>query len=190
MAKKGVLVLVLAVLVAGGVFAQGAARNAASGNKYWLAGEVSFLGVGLRGDYALSDTLSLTVNAYFSTILVATETGANVGVRFFPYANAFYTGISVGYSAHGGISSGKYTYKGEEFEYADSLVSNEGLGIVPEIGARFKVGNGGFYLNPLLQVPITLGTRIPTISDLDEKLDLGFGVDWGIRVAIGLGYTF
>ncbi|MCL2609282.1 MAG: hypothetical protein FWD94_05195, partial [Treponema sp.] len=144
MAKKGLLVLVLAASVAGGIFAQETA-----GTQWWLSGELSLVGGGLRAEYMVSDKLSLSLNAYWTTLIIFNELGTNVVARYYPWAGNFYLGLGLGYSWHTSTT----TITSEELKTVvpqDSalqplgneigLLSNEGLGIVPEIGWRVDVG--------------------------------------------------
>ena len=182
MAKKGLLVLLLAAIVAGGVFAQD--------KKVWLSGEVSIVGAGLRGEYMLSDNLSLSVNAYWTSFLFFwNDMGANVMARYYFGDGVFYAGLGAGYSYNTGTKDVDFKYDGVTYTESQ-LVGTTGIGIVPEFGAKFKVGTSGLYVNPFLQVPVTIGKQTPVISIYGEDEDLGWGVTWGVRPAFGVGYTF
>jgi len=171
MIRKGLLVLALATLVAGGVFAQ----DDSAKTKLWLSGELSVLGAGLRGEYMLSDNLSISLNAYWTTLILFSDVGAAVVARFYPWAGNFYAGLGAGYGVHLGLSGSN-----------EDLYSTEtsGFSVLPEIGWRIDVGaRGGFFLNPLVQVPLILGNKV-----VYDNQGFGFGV--GFRAALGLGYTF
>ena len=167
--KRSFLVLVLAAFVAGGVFAQ---ERTAAGTKFWLQGEVSIVGGGGRIEYMITDNLSVGFNAYTTmTIIFALgDTGAIAVARYYPWAGIFYAGLGLGFQKH---------RNGEPL--------TTGFGIVPEIGWKMDVGSpGGFYINPLVQIPITIGK----ITSSYSGEDLGSETILGIRLAIGLGYTF
>ncbi|MDR2516050.1 MAG: hypothetical protein LBC88_01565 [Spirochaetaceae bacterium] len=163
MAKKVVLLLVLAAVAAGGVFAQ---EKTANVKRNWVSGEVSLIGAGLRYEFMINEKLSVGVNAYWSSLFfIFNELGANAVARFYPWGKKFHAGLGLGYDIHTGVTA------------------RAGLGIVPEVGWKIDVGNpGGFFINPLVQLPITLGK--------DDYWGAGFGIGIGFRAAIGLGWAF
>jgi hypothetical protein len=69
-----------------------------------------------------------------------------------------------------------------------TLVTKSGFDIVPEIGWKIDVGApGGFFLNPLVQLQLTLG-KSDLILGSGKEAD--FGVSVGFRAALGLGWSF
>ena len=185
MAKKVLVLLVLAVVIAGGVFAQ---EKAANVKRSWLSGEVSLVGAGARYEFMVNEKLSLGVNAYWTSLFfIFNDLGANVVGRFYPWGKTFYAGLGLGLGIHSGIEPLKKD--GETWDDSDWVVTRTGFDIVPELGWKIDVGQpGGFYLNPHAQLPLTLGTQKATIWGVDYEGDFGMSV--GFRAALGLGWSF
>jgi hypothetical protein len=179
MAKKLVWALLFAALVGGGVFAQ---EKTANVKRSWLSGEVSLFGAGARYEFMVNDKLSVGVNAYWTSLLfIFNDLGANVVARFYPWGKTFYGGLGLGFGGHTGteafIKDGK---KG-----STTIVSRSGFDVVPELGWKLDVGKpGGFFLNPHVQLPLTLGVQY---SGTDEG---DFGLSVGFRAALGMGWSF
>jgi hypothetical protein len=182
MAKKGLLVLVLACVLEGSVFAQ---EKTTDVDKFWLSGEVSLVGVGARAEYMLTPKFSVGLNAYWtSLIFIFNDIGVNAVGRFYPWGKIFYAGLGLGFAIHTGIED--FKKDGEKYDNdGDTLISRTGFGVVPEIGWKIDLGKPGeFFLNPHAQFPITLGTQ----EAWGETGD--FGVSVGFRAALGLGWAF
>jgi hypothetical protein len=161
--KKVVFLLVLAALVVGGVFAQ---EKTANVKRNWISGELSLVGAGLRYEFMINDKLSVGVNTYWTSLLfIFNDIGANVVGRFYPWGKKFHAGLGLGYGIHTG------------------LTARVGFDIVPEVGWKIDVGNpGGFFLDPLIQLPLTLGK--------EDYWNAGFGMSIGFRASLGLGWAF
>jgi hypothetical protein len=71
--------LVLAIIIAGGVFAQDA--------KNWIAGNVGLLGAGIQYERVLTDKISVGTGFYwYSTFFILHNLGIEVNVRFHPFS--------------------------------------------------------------------------------------------------------
>ena len=190
MAKKALVLLVLAAALAGGVFAQEKASNI---KKNWLSGELSLLGAGARYEYMLNKNWSVGVNAYWTSLFfVYNDLGANVVGRFYPWGKTFFAELGVGFGAHSGVETVDDTFTAGNRTYrvtGAELVTMNGVGIVPGIGWKLDVGKpGGFYMSPLLQVPITIGEK--DFSSIWSGAENEFGVGVGFRAAFGMGIAF
>ncbi|MDR0409197.1 MAG: hypothetical protein LBH18_02205 [Spirochaetaceae bacterium] len=191
MAKKGLLVLVLASVIAGGVFAQeneNEKAKTADVNKLWLSGELSLVGVGIRGEYMLTPNISAGLNVYFTSMFfLFNDIGLNAVGRFYPWGKTFYAGLGLGLSIHTGVED--FVKDGKKLGSGTQSITRTGFGIVPEIGWKIDSGKpGGFFMNPYIQFPITLGTTEVNIGGWgDMKGD--FGLSTGFRVALGLGWA-
>jgi len=153
--KRIVLVLVLAAVVSGAVFAQ----------NFWISAEGSVAGGGARVELMLFEWLSVGVNAYYnfgflpplinSHHFTKTDMGIDFSVRLYPGAGSFFIGIGLGYHEsfrYGGdhIIITSTSYGGGEFFH-----EREGFGITPEIGWKIDLGKqGGFFIQPGIKVPL------------------------------------
>jgi hypothetical protein len=175
------LILLLAAIAAGGIFAQ---EKTADVKKFWVSGEVSLVGAGARGEYMLTPKISVGLNAYWTSLFfVFNDIGINAVGRYYPWGKMFYAGLGVGYATHSGDEEVTVDWGWPLGEVTDKwIVVRKGFGIVPEVGWKIDLGNpGGFYLNPQAQLPLIIGKR-----DLDNKS----GVSVGFRVACGAGWAF
>jgi len=182
MTKKIILSLVLALVVAGGVFAQGKA-SAGGKVKNWISGEVSLLGAGARYERMLNDKFSIGANAYWSTFFIVwNELEIGASARFYPWGNSFFAGLGLGFHIHTGV----YSYKYEGGGSVTWFGSVTGAAITPELGWKIDVGGPGkFFLQPGVKMPITLG-----VLESYGNLKGGFRVGFGIVPYFGLGYSF
>ncbi|MDR0475270.1 MAG: hypothetical protein LBH43_16560 [Treponema sp.] len=160
--KKGLIFLVLAVLIAGVVFAQ--EDRAANVRNNWISGELSLVGVGLRYERMLGPNWSWGVNAYFSTIILYSDIGIDASVRFYPWGKNFFAGAGLGFHD----------------QFLMQMFAVVGVAITPEVGWKIDVGKEGeFYLQPGVKVPITFGT-----------FDGEFFTRPGFVGYLGMGYAF
>jgi hypothetical protein len=114
----------------------------------------------------LTDKLSVGANVYYSSLLIMmTEIEAGASVRYYPWGKTFFAGFGLGYHM-------------TEETIGEGL--STGGAITPEIGWKIDVGNaGGFFVQPGLKLPITLGMRRGE-----------FGVGFGAVAYCGLGWAF
>jgi len=172
MNKKGILLLfVLVVIIAGGVFAQ----EGGSGIKNWISGDVSLIGVGTRYERMLDENLSIGGTIFFhSFFLFWNSVGINVTARYYPWAGAgnFYAELDVGF---GTVTNTKRAING--------------VMVSPGVGWKIDLGKpGAFYINPMISLPIVLGR---SYSYRDGKTtDSGFKIGTNFRPAFGMGYAF
>ena len=184
--KKLILVLILAVVVAGGVFAQeqgleqeqeqvqeqrqeqGQSSNVRNN---WLSAELSLLGGGARYERMLGPNFSIGANIYFNTLfLFWNELEFGLFGRFYPWGKTFFAEIGLGYHVHTSLF------------VTDVATAIEGGSFTPAVGWKIDVGNpGGFFIQPGIRLPITFG-----LNQVTEE----FGVGVGIVLYIGLGGAF
>lgn len=189
--KKGVIVLVFALVVASGVFAQ--EEKSASSLSNWISGELSFLGVGARYEHMLNDNYSIGANAYWSSFFFLwNELGVDVTARYYPWGQGknFFVGVGLGFHIH----TGTYEYEYDNYLGGKSTASwfgaVTGVAITPEVGWKIDVGEvGGFYLQPGIKIPITFGLLEPytfTGGSTESEFRAGFG----FVPYFGMGYAF
>ncbi|MCL2762007.1 MAG: hypothetical protein FWD36_02215 [Treponema sp.] len=205
--KKRIFVLVLAVLIAGSVFAEQQANSKA----HWLSGELSILGVGARYEYMLSPNLSISVNVYFNNLfLFLNDWGFAAAGRFYPWGKTFFAELGLGYGFHSTFKDFTYndTYNAgsiwddDLLEWVPNMVTEKrtetdfvgitGFVVAPGVGWKIDVGApGGFYVQPGIKLPITFGDQEPIITwGTGQKYDTQFGVGMGFIIYCGLGYAF
>jgi len=183
--KKVILVLLLVAVITGGAFAQANIRA------NWISGEVSMLGVGARYEYMFSPKFSVGANAYFNNLfLFWNDWAIDANMRFYPTGKFFFAELGLGYSFHSGTGKYKYTSGGTTTTYDDTLITINGFGIIPGVGWKIDVGaEGGFFIQPGVKLPITLGSKKPVLDWWgDQKGEFGAGV--GIVFYCGFGYAF
>jgi hypothetical protein len=115
MTKKGLLVLVLVSVLAGGVFAQEAPWG---GKKNFVSADLGLLVAGLRYERLLSPKLSVGVDAYWANAFILfNELEAGLFARYYLFGG-FYGELGVGYHVHSGIEDVEYEYEswGEQKE--------------------------------------------------------------------------
>ena len=180
--KKVCLFVVLAFIMSGVVFAEsGGVRDMffgpVDGQRNWISGEVSLLGIGVRYERMLSNYFSVGGTAFLHSFLFFwNSVGIQATARWYPWASNFYTELGLGY---GYITTGEY--------------DADGIMITPGIGWRINLGRRGFFINPMIAVPITVGNRryhdYRFVDGVWEK-DSQFGTGLNIRPAIGFGFAF
>jgi hypothetical protein len=175
--KKVFAVLVLALLVAGGVFAQvGNADN-------WVGGQISFLGGGVKYERVLTSQFTVGGAAYFNYLIFWNNAGIKAFGRFYPWENIFFAELGLGY----GYRSGFDDYKKNGRTYSAWFYSINGFLLEPGVGWKIDVGGpAGFYIEPVLTIPLVFGSKKFDISGADSEF--GFGV--GFIAAFGMGYAF
>jgi hypothetical protein len=179
MKGKMLIVLILAAVVAGGVFGQ---EKSASATKHWISGEVGLLGAGLRYEYMLTENLSIGANVYWSSLFFFwNELEAGASLRYYPWGKNFFAGVGLGFHTH----TGTFDYD-TGYGTATWFGTITGAAITPEVGWKIDVGNaGGFFVQPGVKLPITLG-KLAAYGASDAEFRVGFGV----VPYCGLGWTF
>lgn len=215
MAKKIILGLALALVVAGGVFAQEGASGSA-GIKNWISGEVNIFGPGVRYEHMLTDKMSIGANAYWSTTWWRSDFEVGASFRYYVWKQLLFVGGGLGFHMNWGRYKYKYGY-GYDYDYdyydydylyygyygyrgASNIITRErghviGVAITPDVGFRIDVGDaGGFFLSPGIKVPITLGAYRPTnyswLLGEGNRLKSQFKVGVGVVAYLGLGYAW
>ena len=180
MKKRLLFCLVLVMLVAGGVFAQNRPANIRDN---WIQGELGLLGVGVRYERMLNSQWSVGANIYWSSFFIIwNELGIDATARYYPWGTNFFVGLGLGFHTHTGTA--EETYKGKKYS---EWVTITGVALTPEVGWKIDVGEeGGFYVQPGIKIPITIGKQDAIVSGAKTKTSVGFGV----VPYCGLGYAF
>jgi len=186
-AKKFVLVLVLAAIVAGGVSAQNT-----SGKENYVSGTAGILSAGAAYERFFTPRISAGACFYWANAFILwNELEAGLFGRFYMW-RGLYGELGLGFHQHTGFSTYKYEILGYTYTGTD-YVKTTGVGITPAMGYKFDPGKpGGFFIEPGIKIPITIGKKTPAWSLLssDESFDLGFGAAFGVVVYVGMGYAF
>jgi hypothetical protein len=166
--KKVIFILVLAILIAGGIFAQEQNSNSRT---HWVSGEVTIAGAGARYEYMLSPQLSVGGAAYYSsTFILYNDIGVDMFARYYPWAKTFFVGAGLGYHSTTILvmsDSGNQDFTG--------------IAITPEIGWKIDVGlAGNWFIEPGIKVPLTIAFA-GTMTGFQPGMPL---------VTFGLGYAF
>lgn len=187
--KKIVCFLVLLCLIMGAAFAQSKSSSKSVDN--WISGEVSLLGIGARYERMLNKNISIGVNAYWNSfIFIWNEIEAGASFRYYIFP-IFFIGSGLGFHIHTGTYEYTDTYtdwygrtQEETYSWFGSVY---GVAITPEVGWKIDVGGkGGFFVQPGLKVPVTLGKLQPWGGyDTSE-----FKVGVGFVPYCGLGFAF
>ena len=190
MAKRFVLVLVLMALVAGGVFANWPSTATWGGKKNFISGTLNLLGGGVSYERLLARKFGLGLNVYYSTFfIVISEFEAGLFGRFYIW-NGLYTDLGLGFHQHWGKVAGSGSGLGFLGIAAWDIIT--GFGITPGLGFKFDPGKpGGFFVEPGIKVPITIGKSIygdydPWTDTYSTKTKVGVGV----VAYVGLGWAF
>lgn len=167
--KKGIIFLVLAIFIAGGVFAQEI--------KNWISGEASFFGVGARYERMLNKNFSVGGMAFYNSLILWNAYGASAVARYYPWTNGFYVGCDLGY----GMIQGWEKIGGYSWVYVVS-----GVMVTPEVGWKIDFGDpGGFFISPMITLPIVFGKKT-----YDARSSSEFKVGTHFRAAVALGGSF
>jgi hypothetical protein len=179
--KKVLVVLVLLMVIGGGVFAQ-------SGPKNWISGTVGILGGGAQYERVLTEKFSIGAAVYYNTLFFFWHNfGVEAVGRFYPLANGgLFIGLGAGFGYKTGLSDfDDDIYGGTTSEWARWT----GFLLEPSVGWKFDLGaSGGFFIEPLLAVPIIFGAKKGTFSGWSDDSEFGVGVS--VRPAFSLGYAF
>jgi len=138
----------------------------------------------------LNSNMSIGANLYVSNLFIIwTDWGIIACGRYYPGGDKFFAELGLGYSYHSGIGDFTVTYGGTTYKGND-WIGTTGFGIVPGLGWKIDVGEpGGFFVQPGIKLPITLGKQKPIISGLNQY-DGEFGVGIGLVLYCGFGYAF
>jgi hypothetical protein len=75
--------------------------------------------------------------------------------------------------------------------YGNQFYSVIGFLLDPTVGWKVDVGDpGGFFIEPLISVPIVLGNKEYDLVSWSGKDNSKFGAGVGFRLAFGMGYAF
>jgi hypothetical protein len=181
--KRVFVLLVLAVLITGGAFAQTKTAIAPPPSSY-LSGKISVTGAGVRYEWMLTDKLSLGVNAYYNSIFIWEDWDIGASVRFYPFGEGFFIGGNVGFHSH----SDGFGIIPLIFIPIQRVV---GVAISPEVGWRTDVGEpGGMFLSYGVKLPIVIGGKSSILDDITETKSEGIGVAFSVVPYLGIGFSF
>jgi hypothetical protein len=178
--KKLLGIIVIGTVITASVFAQDKAA-ASKGN--WVSAEVSLIGIGARYERMLSPNLSVGANVYWSSLFFLwNELEAGAFARYYPWGKNFFVGAGLGFHIHTAIT--------DEGNWGLVYENITGAAITPELGWKIDVGNtGGFFIQPGIRLPITLGVKEKEGFFGDEN-DGEFSVGVGFIAYFGLGFAF
>jgi hypothetical protein len=189
MKKQILLVLVLAALLGGGVFAQ----------NNWISTEVSIIGGGLRYERVINPYLTLGANFYINTLPMFGEHityGGSVSARWYPTGRKFFleldfggmgnsrdTEVEVETFDNSGISTG--------YDWEDVNVSQGGFTITPGLGWTIDVGKaGGFFWSPGVKFPLIFTEETTAFTDQNEEVTIPGTVVPSVVLFLGFGFSF
>jgi hypothetical protein len=183
MKKKLVVLLVLLTALAGGVFAQDVPLGGKLNN---VAVDLGLVVGGARYERFLNSQFSVGVNAYWAnSFIIFNEMEFGAFGRFFPWRR-LYAELGLGFHVHSGVQDVDVPY-GNATVRGNGLVTNTGFAITPGVGYKFDPGNpGGFYVEPGIRVPITIGNKSYWAYGSDDE----FGLSAGFLIYCGLGWAF
>ena len=163
--KKLFILSILAIVVAGGIFAQ--EEKAANARSNWVSGELGlWIESGLRYERMLNQHFSFGAIYFYGLI---SGNNVNAFARFYPWGKTFFAGAALGY--HAGPLMG------------DDIT---GIGVTPEFGWKIDVGDvGKFFIQPGVRVPIAFGMKKD--SNTGEST---FGVGSTAVIYFGMGGSF
>ena len=181
--RKVLPFLILTVLMTGVVFAQEDVK------KNWVSGEISLLGVGVRYEFMLNPKFSVGVNGYWNNLFIVwNDWGVGANGRFYPWGGSFFAELGLGFSFHSGIDDYNVTVNDNTYIGSD-WVGTTGVGIAPGVGWKIDAGKpGGFFVQPGIRVPVTLGRKKPIIDIY--RYDGKFGAGVGVIIYCGFGGAF
>jgi hypothetical protein len=192
--KKRFVAFALALVVAGGVFAQsdgsggGRGGSARSGDpKNWISGQVSLLGGGAQYERMLTPKFSVGGGAYFNSLFFFWN---NLGIkaigRFYPWMG-LYVELGAGWGYRTGTEDYEYEQYGYKYTAAKTWYAVSGFLLEPGVGWKIDFGSpGGFFIEPMVSVPLVFGSRKFNYTGAEGEFKVGVGV----KIAVGLGFAF
>jgi len=126
--KKMLFILVLAVVIAGGVFGQAKAASSKGKDasvKNFISGELGLIEFGARYERMLNKNFSVGGTAFWNSFFFFWNSlGIQATGRYYPWAGTFYTELGLGYG----------TVTGTESDWLYSWVYvTQGLMVTPEL---------------------------------------------------------
>jgi hypothetical protein len=186
MKKRIFLLLALAALAGGGVFAQTDFASV----EYIAAG-----GIGGRYEYVI--TPYITVGGYVSFNYMPTPYldeefskhhtifGAGLAVRWYPTGRQFFAGLDWGYGLFTNAWEKYYRYQNGTYDHWHESDSDSAFTIAPGFGWTIDVGRaGGFFISPGAKVPFFF------TGGSDDSMGLGKGVLLSGIIYFGVGWAF
>jgi len=194
--KKLVLVLILAILIAGSVFAEEGDEVI----KNWVSVDLGIFGIGVGYEYMLLSNLSVGANAYTSTMFFSGGAGIIAYGRYYIFNKNFYTELGLGYGSSKSMASGHHIENKADTPSGGTgtaSVATTGLLISPGLGWKIDRGEpGGFFIQPGFKFPIAIGkltpwASMPKYGDYsDWEYDEQTGTKMGFIFFFSMGYAF
>jgi len=192
--KKLVFVLILAILIAGSVFAE----EGNEGFTNWVSVDLGVFGIGIGYEYMLSSNLSVGANAYTSTMFFSGGSGIIGFGRYYPFNSNLYTELGLGYGSSKSMMSGYHIEnKADNGMTGTASIATTGLLISPGLGWRIDRGEpGGFFIQPGFKFPIAIGkltpwASMPRYGDYsDWEYDAQTGTKMGFIFFLSMGIAF
>ena len=128
--------------------------------KNWISGEhglTGIIGLNLRYERMLNEKISISalLTANVTAIMQYMDYSVQTALRWYPWEGKFYSELGLGFG---------HIYIYHDHDPVDDMctISNIlGIRLSPAIGWKFDLGKpGGFFLNPMVRMPIVVGTKI------------------------------
>jgi hypothetical protein len=187
---KMILVLILALIIAEGVFAQDS-----GGYKNNVTASAGILGVAASYERTLTPSWSAGGSIFYDWIFALSDFGVTAFGRFYPWQKAFYVQLGMGF---GFVSH----YEGGYFKGYPVKTTTTGFMISPKIGWKIALGRTGHWtLEPALALNVALGNTKIVCGGIETDSNRDFVKSWldindrGIIKAypaarLGIGYSF
>jgi hypothetical protein len=178
--KRVVFVMVLAAIVAGGVWAQERPKN-------WAYGQVGLIGGGAGYERILFPSLSVGGEAYFNSLFFFWNSLAvEAYAKYYPLrGKVFYAKLGLGFGTVTGTED--YTYGG--YDWGSTTYSTAGFLLDPGVGWKIDVGEPGkFFIEPKIGLAIVMGKKDYGISASGYEAE--FKVGFNPVFALAMGYAF
>jgi hypothetical protein len=179
MNKKLFLVVLVLASVAGGMWAQ-SGDAPWGGKKNFVSADIGLIVGGARYERLLTQKISIGVDAYWAnSFILFNELELGAFARFYLW-KGLYGELGLGFHIHTGTEDVDTPW-GTRSE----IVATTGFSISPGLGWKFDPGKaGGFFVEPGVIVPITIGSKDRSWGDPDV------GVSTGFVLFCGLGWAF
>jgi hypothetical protein len=182
--KKVVFMMVLAAIIAGGLFAQEKPKN-------WVYGQVSLLGGGAGYERFLFPSLSVGGEVYYNSFFVLWNSLVVEGyAKYYPLkGKVFYAKLGLGFGTVTGLEDYDYTFQGVTYTYGSQFYATRGFLLDPGVGWKIDIGQpGGFFMEPKVGLAIVLGKKDYGLSWSGYEAEFKVGVN--PVLAFAMGYAF
>jgi hypothetical protein len=184
--KKFVFMMVLAAIVAGGLFAQEKPKN-------WVYGQVGLINAGLGYERFLFPSLSIGGEAYFNSFFILWNSlAAEAYAKFYPFkGKVFYVKLGLGYGTLTGTEDVDQTYSDGSHYSGLTAYSTKGFLLDPALGWKIDVGQPGkFFIEPKAGLAIVMGKQEFAFDWWGDPPESKFKVGFNPVVSFAMGYAF